>query len=261
MKVYILAVLFSLRLQLIHLHAFHLELQIIASDDTKCSNTAIHVFLLRLKAVTPLCLYGDSAEQCPLHWGCVTTSPCQIAPCFPCMVICAETSPAALLWDMTPVRLEPKGNYLQAATLWKVHPGKHVLEISELKCLYRCVGTVYGATESLNTSCAPSHSMAQWLAGTHRGGVRVGVWKWRNIRCKSCKFTHGNLPFPTVDKTRFLYLVIYSMMPHLLELGRYYVERPGRARKCIKGVAGSPYRMCWNVPRLAFGVGHHDLRQ
>lgn len=147
------------------------------------------------------------------------------------------------------------------ATLWKVHPGKHVLEISDLKCLYRCVGTVYGATESLNTSCAPSHSMAQWLAGTHWGGVRVGVWKWRNIKCKSCEFTHGNLPFPTVDKTCFLHLVIDYMMPHLLELGRYYVERPGRARKCIKGVAGSPYLMCWNVPRLAFGVGHHDLRQ
>lgn len=99
------------------------------------------------------------------------------------------------------------------------------------------------------------------MAGLHSlRGCAVGGWKWRNIKCMSCKFTHGNLPFPTVAKTLFD-LVMSSLMPHLLELGRYYVERLGRARECIEGVAGSPYCMCWNVPWLAFGVGHHDLRQ
>lgn len=81
---------------------------------------------------------------------------------------------------------------------------------------------VYGATELLNTSCASSHSHGT-MAGLHSlRGRAVGGWKWRNIKCMSCKFTHGNLPFPTMDKTLFD-LVMSSLMPHLLELGRYYV--------------------------------------
>lgn len=41
------------------------------------------------------------------------------------------------------------------------------------------------------------------------------------------------------------------------------MQREGE-RECwefiIEGVAGSPCCVCWNVSRLAFGVGHHDLR-
>lgn len=98
-----------------------------------------------------------------------------------------------------------------------------------------------------------------WLALTE-GACGWAVGSGATSSAIAVKITHGSLPFPTVDKILFE-LVMSSLMPHLLELGRYYVQRQGRARKCIKGVAGSPYCVCWNVPWLAFGVGHHDLRQ
>lgn len=57
----------------------------------------------------------------------------------------------------------------------------------------------------------------------------MGGWKWRNIKYTDCKFTHGNSLFSTVGKTRF-HLEMSSLIPHLLEPGRYYAQTLCRAR-------------------------------
>lgn len=128
------------------------------------------------------------------------------------------------------------------------------MEHMTLKCFQWCVGMVYGATELLNTSCAPSHSMAQWLACTRWGGVWVGGWKWRNIKCNSCTFTLGNLPYSTMDKA-LLDLVMSSLMPHLLELGRYYVQRPGPSQKVYQGGCWQPLQYVLECAMACFWGG------
>lgn len=96
---------------------------------------------------------------------------------------------------------------------------------------------------------ALTEGVCGWAVGSGATSSAIAV----NLHMGTCHFPQS------VGKAFFD--LEMSSLPHLLELGRYYVQRPGRARKCIKGVAGSPYCMCWNVPRLVFGVGQHDLRQ
>lgn len=64
----------------------------------------------------------------------------------------------------------------------------------------------------------------------------VGGWKWRNIKCMSCKFTHGNLPFPTVDKT-FYNLAMSFLMPHLA--GIVYRDR-AEPKSVSRGLLAAP---------------------
>lgn len=163
------------------------------------------------------------------------------------------SSPAAL-WDAAPVRLK-------RATLWKVCFQQFAREISDLTALseVRWDDFMVHKNHRIHLVLHPTPWYNGWLALTE-GACRVGGCKWCNIKCNSFKFTHGILPLSHCGMRHFNF-VMSPLMPHLLELGRYYVQRLGRVRKCIKGVAGSPYCMCWNVPWLAIGVGHHDLRQ
>lgn len=84
------------------------------------------------------------------------------------------SSPAAL-WDMAPVRLEPKGNSLQAATLWKI-------------CLLWCVHEIYDFKVLSEVCCDGlwcnrimeyilcSIPLRGTMAGVHSLRGRAGGW-------------------------------------------------------------------------------------
>lgn len=96
-----------------------------------------------------------------------------------------------------------------------------------------------------NSRLALTEGVCGWVVGSGATSNAVAV----NLLSGTCIFSQWIRHFLT------------SLIPHLFELGMYYLARRGQDTKCIQGVAGSPSCMCWNVSRLAFGVGHHDLRE
>lgn len=127
------------------------------------------------------------------------------------------------------------------------------------------LGTSYGGAVTAEHTSAPiplcgSIIGLRYLRGCCRWAVKGGA----TAECNSC--TRWNPPPPLAPPGwRRLASSTPSSACSASPVGAWHVlcrerERERSGEIIIEGVAGSPCCVCWNVSRLAFGVGRHDLR-